>query len=150
VLKHDDLSVYQEIRKDATSDGPRSVWAKRIVQRKHHRVVYDTGDSADHAKLQLAKRVLKGLKDKFDAIDFYLDDSPLSIYKLYIPGEQEEQKVENLYIIGRDGKPKLLSLESAIISKVPKRVRTVRIFADAQEEILREIREEAGKLERTV
>jgi HD superfamily phosphohydrolase len=150
VLKHDDLSVLQEIRKDAATDGPRSSWARRIVNRLHHRVVYDTGDSADHAKLQLAKRVLKALRDKFSEIDFYLDDSPFSIYKLYIPGEQEEQKVENLYIVGRDGQPKLLAQESAIISKVPKQVRTVRIFADASEQKLRDITEEAARLERTV
>jgi hypothetical protein len=120
------------------------------VGRNHHRVVYETGDNADHAQLQVAKRILKALKTKFESIDFFLDDSPVTIYKLSIPGDQDEQKVENLYIIGRNGNPTLLAHESAIISKIPKRVRTVRIFADATEQRLREIRTEVGVLERTV
>jgi len=150
VFSHDDLSVYQEIRKDAAGDGPRAACAKRIVGRNHHRVVYETGDNADHGKLQVAKRILKALKAKFDGIDFYLDDSPVSIYKLSIPGDQEEQQVENLYIFKRNGTLALLAQESAIISKVPKRVRTVRIFADAMEQPLREIKSEVSMLERTV
>ena len=150
VFSHDDLSVYQEIRKDAAGDGPRAACAKRIVGRNHHRVVYETGDNADHGKLQVAKRILKALKAKFDGIDFYLDDSPVSIYKLSIPGDQEEQQVENLYIFKRNGTLALLAQESAIISKVPKRVRTVRIFADAMEQPLREIKSEVSALERTV
>jgi hypothetical protein len=100
--------------------------------------------------LQVAKRILKALKEKFDGIDFYLDDSPVSIYKLSIPGDQEEQQVENLYIFRRNGTLALLAQESAIISKVPKRVRTVRIFADAMEQPLREIKSEVSMLERTV
>jgi HD superfamily phosphohydrolase len=150
VLKHDDLSVYQVIRMDAAGDGPRATLAKRIVGRNHHRVVYETPDNADHGELLVAKRILKSLKTKYDAIDFYLDDSPVSIYKLSIPGDQEEQQVENLYLIGRNGTPTLLAHESAIISKVPKRVRTVRIFADAREQVLREIRTEVVMLERAV
>jgi HD superfamily phosphohydrolase len=150
VLKHDDLSVFQEIRRDALADGPRAIWARRIVCRNHHRVVYETGDNADHGKLQLAKRILNALRMKFDDIDFFLDDSPVPIYKLSVPGDQEEQQVENLYIVERNGTLTLLARESAIISKVPKRVRTVRIFADVTEQTLAQIRAEAALLERTV
>jgi hypothetical protein len=150
VLKHDDLSVYQEILKDAAGDRPRAVWARRIVDRNHHRVVYDSGDNADQGKLQLAKRVLKLLEAKYDNVDFYLDNSPVQIYKLSIPGDQEEQQVENLYVVGRDGTPKLLAHHSAIISKIPKSVRTVRIFADARDQTLRDIKTEVSVLERMV
>jgi uncharacterized protein len=150
VLKHDDLSVYQEIRKDAAGAGPRAAWAKRIVGRIHHRVVYETSDNADHGKLQVAKRILKSLKADYDGVDFYLDDSRIPIYKLSIPGDQDEEQVENLYILGRNGDMKRLADESAIISKVPKRVRTVRIFADASERTLRDIRDRVNTLERTV
>jgi hypothetical protein len=150
VLKHDDLSVYQEILKDAVGEGKPAAWAARIVGRNHHRIVYETGDNADLGKLQGAKRVLKSLRAKYDDIDFYLDDSPVPIYKLSIPGDQEEQQVENLYVVGSDGTHKLLAHESAIISKVPKRVRTVRIYADARDQILREVKTEVSVLERTV
>ncbi len=150
VLLHDDMSVLMEIRKDAGREGPRKPWARRIVERRHHRVVHETGDNADQVKLQLAGRILRQLKELFDAVDFYLDDSPVSIYKLSIPGEQEEPQVQHLYIKERNGNLRLLTRESAIISKIPKRVRTVRIFADANDQTLREIRDKVKDLERTL
>jgi hypothetical protein len=150
VLKHDDMSVMVEIRKDAAQAGPRQTWARRIVDRKHHRIVYETGDNADQPKLQKTKRILKELQNKHVGIDFFLDDSPVSIYKLSIPGDQEEQQVEDLYIQEKNGGRTLLAHESAIISKVPKRVRTVRIFAEAEGGLLKDVRSEAERLGRNL
>jgi len=45
------------------------------------------------------------------------------------------------------GKLKLLTEDSAIIGKIPKRVRTVRIFADAEKVLLQTIRIRARELE---
>ena len=47
----------------------------------------------------------------------------------------------------KDGKLKLLTEDSAIIGKIPKRVRTVRIFAEAEGRVLEEIRARARALE---
>jgi hypothetical protein len=99
------------------------------------------GDNADHARLQRSKRILTQLQESYDTVDFYLDDSPVSIYKLSIPGEQEAPQVQHLYIRERNGNLAILAHESAIISKIPKRVRTVRIFAEVDENTLEEIRE---------
>lgn len=132
VLEHDDISVTAEIRRDAKSDGARKQWAERIIQRRHHRVVHQTGDSADQHDLQRAKKMLADLREKFGDCDFFLDDSPLSIYKLWVPGDQNEPQVEDLYIREANGNTKLLTRDSAIISKIPRRVRTVRIFADGE------------------
>jgi hypothetical protein len=63
VLDHDDLSVYSETRRDSVGDGPRSAWAKRIISRDHHRVVYETGNNADHPQLLFAKRLLEATGD---------------------------------------------------------------------------------------
>lgn len=150
VLKHDDMSVMMEIRRDSGSEGPRQPWARRITERRHHRVVHETGDNADHTRLQSAKRILKTLRESYGTVDFYLDDSPVSIYKLSIPGEQEEPQVQHLYIKERNGNLTLLAHESAIISKIPKRVRTVRIFADADDATLKEIRDHVKTSERTL
>lgn len=138
-----------EIRKDAKLDVESKPWAERILERRHHRVVYETGDNADYAHLQLAKRILRRLKELFEGLDFYLDDSPVSIYKLSIPDEQGEPQVENLYIKERNGALKLLTSDSAIVAKIPKKVRTVRIFADAEGPVLKQIREKARELEST-
>lgn len=150
VLRHDDMSVMMEIRRDSGSNGPRRIWAQRIVERNHHRVVYETGDNADRARLQRIKRLFNELRKTFEAVDFFLDDSPVSIYKLSIPGDQEEQQVQDLYIRERNGNHTLLTHESAIISKIPKRVRTVRIFADASDNELTQVREYVKKMEKTI
>jgi len=150
VLKHDDLSVTIEIRRDAHSNGPRKQWAERIVQRRHHRVVHQTGDSADQQDLQRAKQMLTDLRGRFETCDFYLDNSPLSIYKLWVPGDQEEPQVEDLYIREPNGNLKLLTRDSAIISKIPRRVRTVRIFADGEPTALAAVLERVKHLEKTL
>ncbi len=150
VPSHDDLSVMMAIRRDALEESPRQVWAKRICERKHHRVVHETGDSADVVRLQRSRRVLRELQNCYEQVDFYLDDSPVPIYKLSIPGEQDAPQVQHLYIRERNGNMKLLAEESAIISKIPKRVRTVRIFADAAGALLEEIREKVKNLEKTL
>lgn len=150
VPRHDDLSVMMEIRRDAVANGPRQPWAKRIIERRHHRVVHETGDNADHARLQRSKRIFKQLQERYSTVDFYLDDSPVPIYNLSIPGEQEAPKVQDLYIKERNGNLTLLAHESAIISKIPKRVRTVRIFADVDENRLTEIRENVKGWENTL
>lgn len=147
VLKHDDSSVLMEIRRDAEADNDRSKWARRIVERNHHRRILETGDYADEQRLRRMSRVHRKLKEEFPDVDFYLDDAAHDIHKLTIPGEQGPQKVEDLYIVEKDGKLKLLSEDSAIIGKIPKRVRTVRIFADAKGEALETIRTKARALE---
>src|SRR5271165_5007443 len=60
-----------------------------------------------------------------------------NIHKMTVPGEQDPQ--EDLYVVEKGGKLTVLSEDSAIIGKIPKRVRTVRIFADVKEETLLEI-----------
>ncbi|MFZ0336186.1 MAG: hypothetical protein WAL69_18780 [Candidatus Acidiferrales bacterium] len=150
VLKHDDTSVMADIRRDAGADGPAQTWARRIVERRHHRVVHETGDSADLAALKRAKRFLKQLQEDFPKTDFYLDDSNVPIYKLWVPGQQEEPQTQNLYINERNGSPRLLTEDSIIIGKIPDRVRTVRIFADAEDTVLTGIRKRAKELEGNV
>jgi HD superfamily phosphohydrolase len=146
VLRHDDTSVLMEIRRDAGTDGPTSAWARRIVERNHHRLILGTGDYADEHRLKRMGRVNRKLREEFSDVDFFLDDAAHSIHKLTVPGEQDPQ--EDLYIVEKSGRLKLLSEDSAIIEKIPKRVRTVRIFADAKDEtLLKEIRTRAGALE---
>lgn len=150
VLEHDDVSMAVEIRRDSKSEGPRKPWAERIVLRKHHRVVHQTGDSADQQALRRAKQMLRDLRQEFDNCDFYLDDSQLSIYKLWIPGDQNEPQVEDLYIHEPNGNRKLLTSDSAIIGKIPRRVRTVRIFADGNATALSSVRDRVKEMERTL
>jgi HD superfamily phosphohydrolase len=144
VLGHDDTSVLIEIRRDASAETPRSGWARRIVERNHHRRILESGDYADDMTLKRMRRIHRKLRDEFPDVDFILDSAAHHIHKLTVPGEQDPQ--EDLYILEKGGKLKLLSEDSAIIGKIPKHVRTVRIFADAREAtLLEEIRTRAGR-----
>ncbi len=146
VLQHDDTSVLMEIRRDAGTDTPRSNWARRIVERNHHRRILETGDYADEQRLKRMSRVHRKLRLEFPYVDFVLDNAAHNIHKLTVPGEQDQQ--EDLYIVEKGGKLTPLSEDSAIIGKIPKRVRTVRIFADVKEgTLLENIRTRARILE---
>jgi HD superfamily phosphohydrolase len=148
VLQHDDTSVFQDLRRDAASgETARSGWARRIVERNHHRLVLDSGDYADEQTLRRMRRILGQLQKEFADINFVIDNAGYDIHKLTVPGDQEPQRVEDLYIVEKDRKLKLLTADSGIIAKIPKRVRTVRIFADAKPETLKEIESKARILE---
>ncbi len=146
VLGYDDIDVLTEIRQDAQGDNERTPWARRIVQRKHHKEVHATGDNADQLGLRKMKKVYGDLKEAHPNVDFYLDDSKLYIHKLTEPSEQDTEVVEDLYIVPKGGTPKLFAAESAIIGRMPKSVRTVRIFADAEEDSLKTIRAQASQM----
>ena len=146
VLKHDDISALTEIRRDACADNERSPWARRIVGRRHHKEVLATGDNADQQLLRKMKKVCQDLKETYPDVDFYLDNTELDIHKLTVPGDQESEVVEELYVVPKDGRPKPFSTRSAIIGRIPKTVRTVRIFADAQEGSLKTIRAKASRM----
>jgi HD superfamily phosphohydrolase len=148
VLRYDDIKLLVEISADAGKTNARSRWAKRIALRKHHKVVYDTGDNADLIQLKKAKRILRTLKGKFRSIDFYLDDNAKSIHKLTVHGQQEESRVEDFFLIEKDGTPRLITDQSAVLEKIPASFRSVRIYADAERIRLGEIAKAARSAEK--
>lgn len=148
VLRFDDLKLLVEMSKDAETNNHRAQWAKRITYRKHHKVVYETGDNADTIQLKKVKRILRALQEKFGTTDFYLDDNAKGIHKLSVPGQQEESKVEDFFVIEKDGTALLITEQSAVLEKIPASFRSVRIYADATPTLLKEIREEARNAEK--
>ena len=150
VLEHDDSTVMTEVRKDAKEQNDRSPWATRLINRQHHHCILESGDYADQQRLKVIRRVKQQLTSEYQDIDFYLDDAQHDIHKLWVPGDQQESKVEDLYVIEKDRQRKLLAAESGIINKIPKRVRTVRIFADPHNNSVSvtDLRNRAGQLEK--
>jgi len=147
VLRFDDLKVLSEMMADAATNSPRAEIAKRILGRNHHKVVYHTGDSADALQLRKAKRILQSLGEQFSGIDFWLDDDAKgSIHKLMARGQQEESKVEDFFIVEKSGAITLITEDSAILEKIPREFRVVRIYADADSEVIDEIERVAHAL----
>jgi HD superfamily phosphohydrolase len=150
ILRFDDIKVLTEISKDAETENPRSAWARRIANRSHHKVVYETGDNADLILLKKAKRILGVLRAKFKSVDFYLDNNEKSIHKLTVHGQQDEQRVQDFFLIEKDGTPRLITEQSAVLEKIPATFRSVRIYADASSKKLEQIRQTARDAEKDI
>jgi HD superfamily phosphohydrolase len=129
VLQYDDFKLLVQMDADSKQANERTELAKRIIRRKHHKVIYETGDSADAIKLGKIKRVFGFLKKEFKETDFFLDDAKGSIHKLTTPGSQEER--EGFFLVEKNGEMRLITEESAILGKIPHEFRSVRIYADA-------------------
>jgi hypothetical protein len=148
VLRFDDIKLLVEISKDAESKNSRTKWAKRIMDRKHHKVVYETGDNADVIQLRKVKRIFRVLRQKFKSDDLHLDVNAKSIHKLTVHGQQEESASADFFLIEKDGKGILITGESGILEKIPASFRTVRIYADANPDQLNEIKQAARDAEK--
>ena len=148
VLGFDDIKLLVEISKDAQTNNARSAWAKRITYRRHHKVVYETGDNADLIQLKKTKRILRSLRGKFKSTSFYLDDNAKGIHKLTVHGQQDQERVEDFFMIEKDGTPRLITEQSGVLEKIPASFRSVRIYADATRDRLEKIKEAARDAEK--
>ncbi len=142
VLQYDDIELLAAISKDAKANNERTEIARRIIQRNHHKLVYETSDSAGVQELKETKLILAHFKEKFPEVDFILDEAKMTIHKQALPDQfDEEEKVDELYVVDRNGmNPKLITEQSAVLQKIDKKARCVRIYADAAPEIIEKIK----------
>ncbi len=92
VLEQDDLSIMTDIRRDAETVGntDRQRYARRIVNRDHHHVIYETTNHADGNDVRLTVALEKRLRLKYPDIDFILDrDSKGIVHKFYVKGDED-------------------------------------------------------------
>ena len=143
ILSFDDMDLLVLMKREAEHDGPRRELARRISKRDHHRMVYESGDSADIFKVRRAKHVISELKATFPDVDLVADFAETSIHKQMVAtDEREDPSSDPLYVANRDGSnPKMISLESSIIQKIPKRFRNVRVYAASANRDLSVIRD---------
>jgi len=144
ILKHDDLSLMQSIRYDAdtVSENPgRREYARRILYREHHRVVYETGNHADIKDRRVAGKLQKSLEEHYPGLNFILDgDASGIVHKFYVKGDEEEGDEFFIYdAVAR--RYSRLSEQSRIFEKMPKRFQVVRIYADIPKDSLPQYRE---------
>lgn len=146
VLNQDDLSVTNEIRRDASDSSAspeRRNYARRILERTHHRVVYETNNHADGRDVRVAVATEKALRQKYPDIDFILDrDARGTVHKFYVRGDEEVGDEFPIY----DTVSKRyfgLSEESSIFQEIRKNFHVIRIYADVPKAELLRYRQEA-------
>jgi uncharacterized protein len=150
VLEQDDLSIMTDIRRDAQIGGnaDRQRYARRIVNRNHHHVVYETTNHADGNDVLLTVALEKRLRLKYADIDFILDrDSKGIVHKFYVKGD-EDMGDEFPVRDSISKKYHRLSEESSIFETIPKIFHVIRIYADVPKDELSTYRDAASNIMR--
>ena len=150
VMDQDDVTVMNDIIQDAKAqvdDGDRQKYARRIRERKHHHVVYETDNNADAKEMRIAVGIETKLRQKHTDVDFILDrDARGALHKFYVEGDEKMGDEFPIYdtISGRYSR---LSEESRIFEKVPRTFHVIRIYADVPKDRLIELRKETTQIE---
>lgn len=150
VMEQDDVTVMNDIIQDAkssSSTGDRQTYARRIRDRKHHHVIYETDNNADAKEMRIAVGIEKRLREKYPQIDLILDrDARGTLHKFYIEGDEKMGDEFPIYdTISR--RYSRLSEESRIFEKVPRTFHVIRIYADIPKDRLMELRKETTLIE---
>lgn len=151
VLDYDDVTVMNDIIQDVrgkTGNVERKNYAQRIVERNHHRVVYETSDQADAKERRIAINIEKTLGERYPKVDFILDlKAEGKVHKFFVRGEEEYGDEFPIYNTV-SGQYLTLSEESSIFEKIPKTFHVIRIYADVPKDRLAELRKETTEIAR--
>jgi len=143
ILEQDDITMMSRIMGDAKEGS--SQWAKRILNRKHHRMVFDTSFNADLIQLNTAESTCDRLCGEFNDIDFVYDPIPsASIHKQPKKGDHNEKDLQPLFVTSEERPDRYISQVSPIINGMPREFSCARIYADI-DPLNKNLREEITK-----
>ncbi|MBW3540003.1 MAG: HD domain-containing protein [Planctomycetes bacterium] len=131
ILAQNDVTAMAEIFRDAEGDD-ESVrkWASRIRDRRHHRLVHETGENTNAFDLGYSGVVFERLQQEFPDLDFQWDHADASIHKLLVPDDLDADGLVRLPVITAGGHKRPLGEQSHILRRVPRRFQIARIFCD--------------------
>ncbi len=141
VIKYDDDSIVESLRKDYKGgENPKmSELARRILDRRHHKVIFETNDHAGGRDVRDNLTLYARLKSHFSNNKFILDKRGGTIHKFYEP---REAPIGDDFMVFRSklNSYSIITNESKLIREMPDNVRVLRIYADAEPKILEEFR----------
>lgn len=145
ILSHNDITMMSKIFSDAQSGvGDKRKWAKRITDRNHHRMIFETGVNLDATGKRIFKNVFESIKNHFSDIEVLSDLAEGYIHKLLIPGDKDDKEWIQLSLVEPNGYTKQFGEESQILRFIPRDFACGRIFADSDREkeaLIKEIKE---------
>lgn len=137
IIAENDVTMLNRIMADAKKAEPQSTWAKRIVSRNHHKVVFEPSirTGAGH-ELRIAKTVFTAVKEHYGGVDFVEDISskPISIHKLLTA---QDEIGTDLMLVANTGELSAIANASQVFSTLPKSFRQIRLFADVEDKAKR-------------
>jgi len=144
VVLYDDIVAINKLRFEA-SDKKKLAYdiAQRICRRNNHSVIYETSEFADARMVRDSIEIFNKLKGRYSDHDFIHDNEAKgTIHKFFVPGDENEG--EELLVLHKQ-RERLVTEESEIIRRIPKKFHVVRIYTDVKDgEVLHKLREEAG------
>lgn len=132
IVAQNDMTMMARIMADARGDGPQTPWARRIIERRHHRLVFEPGmHVVGGHDLSAAHGVAAALREKFSDMDLLVDipTKAITIHKLLLANDNEGAGVDMMLVSDRHGR-KPIARSSQVFSTLPRTFRPIRIFAD--------------------
>lgn len=133
VLGADDFGMLVRMRQDAQDPGELGKWARRLVQRKLHRLVHQTGDDAGAMDARRSARVHRRLKEAHPEIDFLSDVMDSTNHKFLVPGDPSDRDRVSLKVVGLTRAQEIGEV-SKMLAQIPRVYQCARIFADIPQE----------------
>lgn len=124
----------------AHADGEPASWARRIIQRDHHKEVFAPGIRVVGGHdLKVAAKVFDAVQARYDDVEFLLDapKKPVRIHKLLMPSDETGAGGVDLLLVSTTGERRPVATSSQILSTIPKTFRPIAIFGNVESRNLR-------------
>jgi hypothetical protein len=132
--KSDDIQVFEAIREHARNKKSSAYpWAKRLLEREHHREVFSPSEHADANDIIKVTDIFKRAPEEFPSWSFIMDPADKArgtVHNLFVSGDTD--KIDDIKVLDertRKGKTESIGEKSRIIQKIPKEFCVPRIFA---------------------
>ena len=106
ILWWTDVSALFQLMSDAEDQGSAGhLWAKRIIERHHHRDVFSLDEGEGPRAVKWARLISERIRTEFPTIDFIddLPDEPISIHKIARDDDREVRLID-FPLLNRDGR----------------------------------------------
>jgi len=142
IIDANDMTMLSRIMQSASETIPSesSLWAKRIVNRDHHKVVFAPGiHVVGGHDLAAAAKVFDAVEAKYPDFEFLLDvpKKPVRVHKLLMPDEESGAGGVDLMLVSSAGERRPIARSSQILSRIPKTFRPMFIFGNVESKGLR-------------
>lgn len=129
ILASNDVIMLRRLMADAEAgEGEHGAWARRIIERKHHRVLYEAGISSDPIDDERrAVEVCGELRNAFEGVDFRHDIAKAKITKLSADGTKDAIR---LALVTNSGRSRQVVSVSQVLGRLPREFICVRIYGD--------------------
>ncbi len=139
ILAWNDVMALNKLILDAdNNNAPGHAWAKRIMNRQHHRDVFSLDEGEGPQAVKIARKVSQQIREEYSGVDFIddLPDEPISIHKI-ARDDDRDAKLIDFPLLDR-GRRTSLGERSQILKSLPLTFRIGFIFAGVDDKAKRD------------